>query len=354
MKFKKYILDKRYLLLFYIILMSFVSLIIFLDNTVKVRVDNILYLNTVALVFLLIFLLFEFFHHHRYYANINNLIKTQKEDIIGCLPVPISNEHKLYHTLLQKIYEEQERKIEKLQEGKREYLEFITSWVHEVKTPIAVSRLVIENSEGKPQDKILISIEEELDKIENYIEQALYYSRVDAFSQDYFINETDVEKLLKEAIKKQAKTFINKSISIELLAKDAIVITDKKWLTFIIDQILTNALKYTDKKGKITVYFEKDDKEKRLIIQDNGRGIKPEDLTRVFDKGFTGYWGREEAKSTGLGLYLAKSLARKLGHDITIESIYGEYTKVVLHFPKLSAYYNVAKHTNNMEDLLRT
>lgn len=343
MKFKKYLLDKRYLIMFYIILMIFISSIIYLDNTVKVSVDNILYVNTVSLVFLGIYLLFEYFSYQRYYTNINNLAKNQKVDIIAGLPQPITNEHKLYHTLLQKIYDEQETKIEALYEDKREYLEFITSWVHEVKTPIAVGRLVIENSKEKQQNKVLISIEEELDKIENYIDQALYYSRLDAFSKDYFINEINLEKLLKEAVKKQAKTFINKNISIELEAQDAAVTTDKKWLTFIVDQILTNSLKYTDSGGKIKVFFEKDKKEKRLIIEDNGTGIKPEDLARVFDKGFTGYMGRKDAKSTGLGLYLAKSLARKLGHDITIESVYGEYTRVVLHFPKLTAYHNVAK-----------
>lgn len=341
MKLKDYLKDKRYLIIFYIVLMGFISAVTYLDHNMKISIDNILYINVVSFVFFLIYLILGYLYHKRYYENINYIIENQKEDIINCLPQPKTYEQSSYNNLLKSIYEEQNSKIEKLYEDKRENIEFITSWVHEIKTPIAVSRLTIENSQGKPTEEILNSLEEEMDKIDNYVEQALYYSRIDAFSKDYFINEIDLYKITKEVIKKHMKTFINKRIKINIQECNLNVSSDKKWLIFIMNQILSNSLKYTKKEGTIKINFEKDEREKRIIIEDNGIGIKPEDIRRVFHKGFTGQTGRENYKSTGMGLYLAKNLARKLGHDISIESIYGEYTKVVIHFPKLIDYFNV-------------
>ncbi|MEA1960846.1 MAG: ATP-binding protein [Bacillota bacterium] len=122
---------------------------------------------------------------------------------------------------------------------------------------------------------------------------------------------------------------------------DIDVSSDKKWLLFILDQIISNSLKYINPGGLIKIYTERSEREKRLIIMDNGVGIRTEDIERVFDRGFTGYNGREFTKSTGMGLYLTKKLARKLGHDVTIDSVYGEYTKVTIHFFKLGDYYQV-------------
>lgn len=343
MKLKGYLIDKKYLILFFCILMIFISSVVYLDPTVKVSLDNILYINGVSLVFLLIYLISRYLFNKKYYDNINYIIQNRKEDIINSLPDPRTYQQSIYNQLLKNVYEEQNVKIEKLYEDKRENLDFVTSWVHEVKTPIAVSRLIIENSIGKPQDEVLNSIEEEIDKIDNYVEQTLYYSRLDAFSKDYFINDINLERVVKEVVKKHIKTFISKRIKIEINDASLNVSSDKKWLIFIINQILSNSLKYTSENGKIKINFEKDEKEKRLIIQDNGVGIKPEDIIRVFDKGFTGHTGRENHKSTGMGLYLAKNLAGKLGHDITIESNYCEYTKVIIHFPKLLDYFNVTR-----------
>jgi signal transduction histidine kinase len=238
---------------------------------------------------------------------------------------------------------EQNLKIQRLYDQKKDYEEFITSWVHQIKTPISVCRLLIEHNLNTPNKETLYSLEEEIDKIENYIEQALYYSKIDDFSKDYFINEVILDRMVKEAVKKQAKTFINKKIGVEIENIELAVTTDKKWLSFILDQVLSNALKYTSPEGHIKIYGLIQDKVQKLIIEDNGIGIKPEDLERVFDKGFTGYNGRESYKSTGIGLYLSKQLARKLGHNIEIESKYGEYTKVTISFPKLSDYFQVSK-----------
>jgi signal transduction histidine kinase len=262
-------------------------------------------------------------------------------EVLNRLPKPNSNEQDVLHKVMAALNNENISKVEKLYDEKKNYEEFITSWVHEIKTPVAVSRLLIESNSNSSSKEVLDSLEEELDKIENYIEQVLYYSKIDDFSKDYLINETSLDRVVKDIVKKQVKTFINKKISIEIDNTDLEVVTDKKWLSFIFDQILSNSLKYTSSGGNIKIYGKTEDKFKKLIIEDEGIGVKPEDINRVFDKGFTGYNGRESNKSTGMGLYLSKKMARKLGHDITIESKYGEYTKVTIIFPKLLDYLEI-------------
>ncbi|BAU28753.1 histidine kinase/DNA gyrase B/HSP90-like ATPase [Aneurinibacillus soli] len=229
--------------------------------------------------------------------------------------------------------------MEHIYEEKKETLEFMTSWFHDIKTPISVSRLVIENKTGKDPARVLDSLDEELDKIEHHIERALYYARIDDFSRDYLIHDISLESLVKQAVKNNAKTFISKRIQIKLHDLEYEVMSDKKWLSFILNQILSNALKYTETEGTIEIYGLETREEKMLKIRDTGMGIPVEDVSRVFDKGFTGQNGRKYEKATGMGLYLARKLARKLGHDITVTSEYDSYTEVTLHFPKLNDSY---------------
>ncbi|MBZ9607828.1 sensor histidine kinase [Clostridium estertheticum] len=240
-----------------------------------------------------------------------------------------------------KVNEEFNLKTDRLHEGKKENVDFINSWVHEIKTPISACRLVIENSMYKSKEETLSNLEDEIDHIENYVEQALYYSRLDSFSKDYLINEINMHSLIVGVVKKHAKEFIGKKIKIELSDLEFTIDSDKKWLFFILDQILSNSLKYTTSDGLIKISGVLKHNEKQLIIQDNGIGIKSEDINRVFDKGFTGYNGRDDFKATGMGLYLSKNLATKLGHHITIESKHSEFTRVTVHFPKLIEYYRV-------------
>ena len=324
--------------------MLFISLVIYLDGYIKVRITSILYLNIVPFSFFAIYLTVSYLYYRIYYKSLTDIVEKERDEIINRLPNPKNYQQILFHNVLSTLFNEQSSKMQRLFEQKKEYEEFITSWVHQVKTPVAVSRLLIENNSKTPKRETLYSLEEELDKIEHYIEQALYYSKIDDFSKDYLIDEVGLERLVKEAVKKQAKTFINKKITIEIQNVDLTVTSDKKWLSFILEQVLSNALKYTTSGGRISIYGLVEEKAQKLIVEDNGKGIKTEDLDRVFDKGFTGYNGRENYKSTGIGLYLSKKLARKLGHDLSIESKYNEYTKVTIILPKLSDYLHVSKH----------
>lgn len=342
MKFTRFLADRRASILCFVLFMIFISLVVHLDGSIKVGMGNIIYINLVSFFFFIVYIIARYFYYKGYYKGLADIAENQRDEIIDRLPMPKNNEQILFHKVMASLNSRHNSELQRLYEQKKDYEEFITSWVHQVKTPIAVGRLLIEHNSNSPAKETLESIEEELGKIENSIEQALYYSKTDDFSKDYFINEAELDRLVKDAVKKQAKTFINKKINIEIQNVDLLVITDKKWLAFIIDQILSNSLKYTDSGGNIKIYGIKEEKVQKLVIEDNGTGIKREDLERVFDKGFTGYNGRENHKATGIGLYLSRKLAEKLGHDISIESEYGKYTKVTIVFPKL--------HGNSLKD----
>ena len=338
-----YIWDKKRFLLLYVILMVFVSSVYYLNIPRDFVLNELFYINTVCFIMLMAYLIAGYCLKNSFYKKLNAAVKASHDNLLNALPKGKSFEQKVYADLLQKLYEQQNSKLESLHEEKKENLEYITSWVHEIKTPIAASRLVIENGKEKPIEQVLASIKEELDKIEAQVEQVLYNARADEFAKDYLISEVVLEEIVNAVVKKHANTFINKKIKIDIQNADIEVISDRKWLFYIIDQIIVNSLKYTQAEGKITIRGVVKEKEKQLMIEDNGIGIKKEDLARVFDRAFTGQTGRQDYKATGMGLYLARKLARKLGHDISIESIVGEYTKVTIHFPKLIDYFNVTK-----------
>lgn len=343
MKPLNFIKDNISLIVFYILTMTFISSVIYFDENLKVSFNNILYLNLASFVFFMLYCLYEYFKKKRYYNEMNTVLQTPLYDVIISMPEAINYEQKLYRDLLLKLHEEYNLKVDIFYKEKKANIDFINYWVHEIKTPIAASKLLLEHSENKSKEELLEKLENEICSIENFVNQSLYYSRTDSFSKDYFIDDINTDNLIKAIIKKHARIFIGKKIKIQLNNLDFIISSDKKWLSFIIEQIILNSLKYTGAEGTIKITGEMNNKEKLIIVEDNGIGIKEEDLHRVFDKGFTGFNGRDNFKSTGIGLYLCKTLSEKLGHNITIESKFSEFTKVTLHFPKLIDYYNVMK-----------
>lgn len=204
-----------------------------------------------------------------------------------------------------------------------ELMDFYTMWVHQIKTPIAASRLLLQEEELNPGE-----IQNELFKIEQYVEMVLGYLRTQDLSSDLCLEEVNLDEIIKDQIHKFARIFVGKKLSLDYEGVEETVLTDKKWLGFVIGQILSNALKYT-KKGKISIYMSKA-RSHTLVIEDTGIGIRQEDLPRVFEKGFTGYNGREEGRSIGIGLYLSGKIMKKLDHGIRIESELGKGTRVFL------------------------
>ncbi len=201
-------------------------------------------------------------------------------------------------------------------------LDYYTAWAHQIKTPIASMRLHLQNEDSSLSRKL----SGELFRVEQYVEMVLTYLRLDSDSTDYVIKEYDLDGIIREAVKKFAGEFINRKLSLSYEPVHARVITDKKWLSFVIEQVLSNALKYTNS-GSITITL---DSEKRLYIRDTGIGIVAEDLPRIFENGYTGYNGRSHRKASGIGLYLCKRICTNLGHTIRAESAVDKGTTIII------------------------
>lgn len=302
------------------------------------NLSNVLYINISCVIFVCLYITIGYFYRKAFFKGLVETIENAEEQFAILFPEVQTNQQKRFLELLKKIHQDNRNQLQHLNDEKKDQQEFILSWIHEVKLPIAASRLLMENSENKTKDYLIDKFEDDLDKIDNYVEQALYYSRIDSFSTDYFITEVTANQIIKSSVKKYSKLFINKEIQFQMDDSTQFVQSDSKWLGFVIDQIIANSIKYTERGGKVAVQFEEDDREKRISILDSGIGIATEDLSRVFQKGFTGLTGRNQLKSTGIGLYLAKQLTRKLGHTLSIQSEEGTYTKVTIHFPKIRNY----------------
>ena len=221
---------------------------------------------------------------------------------------------------MQESNSEESRQWEELQEKQ----DFFALWAHQIKTPIAALNLLLQ---GEKQDAAVCR--QELFKIESYVEMALNYLRFEEMSNDLVLERNSLEQLVRQVVKKYAAIFIYNHISIQLEHLNYTVLTDEKWFCFALEQILSNALKYT-KQGSVKISAEETENGLQIFVKDTGIGIKREDLPRIFEKGFTGYNGRMDKKASGLGLYLCKGVCEKLGHEIRVVSEEGEGTTVIL------------------------
>jgi signal transduction histidine kinase len=342
MSFVQYLKDKRYFFALYGMMMIFVTLIMLVSVNQQDAVNNIVYANGGCLFFAALYIIIGYYYRKSFYRELSELIGRGQQDwAAAAMPEPQNTEQELYLRLLNQLYIDQSNAAHKLHSEIKDHQDFILSWIHEVKLPIAASRLLMENRAGKTAEYLIDKLEDELGKIDSCVEQALYYSRIDSFSRDYFITDVPLQSIVKESVKKYAKLFINKRIRPDMEGLSHTVYSDSKWLAYIVNQVVANSLNYTKDGGSVTFQSEEDDQEKRLLIEDSGIGISSADLTRVFDKGFTGSTGRTHSKSTGMGLYLAKQMAVKLGHDLSVQSSEGNGTTVVIHFPKIRSYYDL-------------
>lgn len=231
-----------------------------------------------------------------------------------------------YQALLYELQEEKNEQISNYEKERKELQDYFTLWAHQMKLPISAMKLLLE-TENQPDTKVLKS---ELFRVEQYVGMVLAYLRMNSISTDYVIQTYDLDSIIRQAIRRFSGEFIRKKIRLQFEETKKQVITDEKWLLFVIEQLLSNALKYT-KEGTIQVYMKKEDV---LVIEDTGIGIEKSDCYRVFEKGYTGVNGRYDKKASGLGLYLCKTIMDNLSHKIWIESEKGVGTKVMLSFEK--------------------
>lgn len=290
-----------------------------------------------AIAFAYIVGLFPEYHKKKkFYKNLkSNLEGLDKKYLIAeIIDKPEFVEGKI---LLQTLEQTDKSMIEEINEYKtrqEEYKEYIELWIHEIKMPIATSKMIIENN----QDKNTKSIDEEIDKIDNFVEQALFYARSNDVEKDYMIKRVNLKELINNVVKKNKKDFIHNKIKIEIKEIEKEVNTDSKWMIFVLNQIIQNSVKYRREEIQPEIIIEaKENKENTILsIKDNGIGIKKGEEEKIFDKGFTGTNGRKTAKSTGIGLYLSKRLCEKLGHRIELTSIEGQETIIKIIFPNSS------------------
>ena len=240
-------------------------------------------------------------------------IQTVADAIAGSFPRMEGVEDADYQQIIHLLREEQTRFHTDTAKRYEDMVDYYTIWVHQIKTPIASMRLTLQNEDTALSRKL----SGDLFRIEQYVEMVLTFLRLNSESTDYVIKEYDLDKIIKQAVRKFSVDFIGRKLSLVYEPVNTTVITDEKWLSFVIEQVLSNALKYTPA-GSITISLEN---EKTLRIRDTGIGIAPEDLPRVFENGYSGYNGRTDKKASGIGLYLCKRICNNLGHTITARSI---------------------------------
>lgn len=334
MRFKDFLKDKTISII--LLILGVMTIEVFL---IPYRFGSFikLYIPIVILGLYLISIIIEYFTKRSFY---NNLLDTldrldEKYLITEIIKSPSFIEGKILKESLAQIDKSMAENVNKYKYIQEDYKDYIELWIHEIKLPIAASKMVVENN----KNEVTKSINEELDKVENYIEQALFYARSNTVEKDYYIRKCNLKDIVNESIKKNKNTLIQEKITINIHDVNIQVNTDSKWIVFILNQIIQNSVKYRklDNNSEIEMHAKEGAENVILYIKDNGIGIKKGEITRVFEKGFTGTNGRlQNKKSTGIGLYLCKKLCDKLGIAIELNSIQDEKTEIRLVFPKSS------------------
>lgn len=248
-------------------------------------------------------------------------IRGQASLLLSLVPEPQNPEEAAYRELMMELDEDRRTAVSALDARLRESVDYYTMWVHQIKTPISAMGLILQGDESERGR----ALSAELFRVERYVELVLSYLRLGDGSSDYVIRQVDVDGVLRQAARKYAPLFIRGKVSLELRETGLKVLSDEKWLQLVVEQVLSNAVKYAPG-GHVTVWSEG----QRLFIRDDGVGIAAEDLPRIFERGFTGYNGRMDKRATGIGLYLSREICQKLGHTITVDSELGKGTRVTI------------------------
>ncbi len=334
MDFKDFLKDNfiTLILIIFAIITIEIALMIY-DISILVRI----YIPVVILLVYVIGIGSYYYRRKNYYKRIFSILgELDKKYLIAeMVGNPEFSDGKILKEILEEASKSMTEHVNEFKFLTEDYKEYIELWIHEIKIPIATSKMIIENN----KNEVTKSIDEELDKIEDYTEQALFYARSNAVEKDYIIKKTNLEKIVNTVIMKNKNEFIQEKIHLDIHDVDIEVGTDSKWVVFILNQIIHNSIKYKkqDENLQIEIFTKKNKENTILYIKDNGIGIKKGEITRVFEKGFTGSNGRiSNKKSTGIGLYLCKKLCDKLGMAIELNSEENVGTEIKLVFPQNS------------------
>ena len=309
-------------------------------KALKVDTYTIVFISILNLIGVFSCYIYDYFNRKKYYDNLfKNLDGLDKKYFIAeILESGDFIESNIIYSVLEECTKSMKDEVADLKRNINDYKEYIETWVHEIKTPIASARLILENDEGYINKSVL----EEIEKVEGFIEQVLFYARSSTVERDYIIKKIPLKNSINSVIRKNASILIEKRVKIQLEDIEKKVYCDSKWIEFILQQIISNSVKYMDKDEKyIKIRCLEKDKNIILKILYNGIGISEKSIEKVFEKGYTGENGRKYNNSTGMGLYLCKKLCLKLGLGISIKSKLGVGTEVTIVFPINN--YNLAE-----------
>lgn len=330
MKFSQFIKDHMIAVIINVLGMLFLSLFLL---SVGLQFGEIMIIFVFWIIILLVYWGYSYHSINKRLSAIYALAvhldkKYLLSDVIG---KPVNAEETVYFQILKMANKSMLEQVSAVSRERKEYKEYIEQWIHEVKTPISSIRLLCENNKSEFTRKLLC----ETGKLNHFVEQALFFARSEETQKDYLIKEVFINDIVHSAIAENKQLLIINGMSVVFDEHPLTVFTDSKWIEFILNQLIVNAVQY--KKGStptLTFYVEQIKGGIALSVKDNGIGISESDLFRVFDKGFTGENGRIKKSSTGIGLYLCKRLCEKLGIDISVSSVQNEYTVFTLYFPK--------------------
>lgn len=334
MNFLKFIKDNKTFFIFDTSFLVFLYLII-ICSPITGDIFNIFsYIFIINILFSSLYLLYLYNKRKKFLLLLYSSLENKNFNELSKLNK--TYEESLYFNLFKSqnmIYEDT---LKTFIDGYTENEELITLWIHDIKIPISIIKLIIDENMDLSFEPTLKDIDFQVKNIDDSLNKLLYLTRLDDFDKDFIISNVNVKKIIEKVISKHAKYFISKKLKLKLINLDYYILTDEKWLFFVIDQLISNSIKYVNYNGCILIRCHIENNNLILTIYDNGIGIKQEDLSRVFNKGFTGNNGRVNTKSTGLGLYLVKSLCDKVGYTIFIKSKINCYTAVSIGFPNFS------------------
>lgn len=338
MNLKNYFKDKALLFILHLACIS--ALTFFLRATGYGR-DNIFLIQIFWVMILGTWFIVTYLRRKKYFKEAERILENiDRRYLLGeLLPDSARLEDRLYHEMIRYSNKSVIERIREIEAAEKDYREYIEGWVHEIKAPITGIALLCENGrkggeEGNTPEmrELLRSVSMENQRIENFVDMALYYARSEQVYKDYMIRETNLYQVVCEVLEKNRLLLIKNHVRVEVNCEDT-VYTDRKWIAFICNQILLNSVKYCREEAVFHIYTKREENGVYLLMEDNGTGILPEELPRIFEKGFTGSNGRVCERSTGMGLYLCKKLCDRLGIGISAASEYGKGTRVTLEFP---------------------
>ncbi|WP_411170155.1 sensor histidine kinase [Clostridium sp. MB05] len=336
----RFIKDKNFNIIFSIILLLIINIYLVSINSFNYRIGDLVYLDFIIIAIYVIYFYIKYTNwkkkYHDIYSSISNKNDISIEDIKGT-----SLEEEIMLNIIKNKEKKYDGKVNTYEEQLRDMEEYISKWIHEIKLPITALNIISDEVED---DNTANSVKNETEKINFLVNSVMYGSRATVASEDIFIKEENLETIVKKSIRNNAFFLIKNKMEVTTNNLNYNIYSDGKWIIYVLDQLINNAIKYSNGNGKIEFYAENHSDHIKLCIKDYGIGIEREDVDRIFNKGFTGSNGRNTVyKSTGMGLYFTKKILNKLEHGISVESIKDEYALFNIYFYKISDYLKVTK-----------